>query len=253
MNSLDKIVDWLQQDKAFAAVRIYETTEKTLQIGTPLYVTEDEILGEVSSYQDLFVERARKALRQGKTRLEKLTLGEGTASVCFEIVASPQKLVIVGAGHVGLPLAQIAAIIGFAPIVIDDRPEYACRERFPMAHEIIAGPFLQSLNQLTLDANTYVVLVTRGHVYDRDCLRILLQKPEVPYIGMICSRRRKESTFGLLRAEGYSEEQLSRIFAPIGLPNGGETPEEIALCILDEIVSLRHRGAEWVWKVKNQG
>lgn len=157
---------------------------------------------------------------------------------------------IVGAGHIAVPLCHTANLLGFKTVVIDDRKDCVTSERFPKAQELLVSPYTEGLQNYPIDHNTYIVLVTPGHVYDRDCLKILLQKGQAAYIGMICSTRRKEATWKLMRAEGYSQELLDQIYAPIGLPIGGETPEEIAISIISEIIALRNKGKDWVWSIK---
>jgi xanthine dehydrogenase accessory factor len=132
--------------------------------------------------------------------------------------------------------------------VLDDRPQYANRQRFPTADRVIAGPFAEELPRLrhgrqTFDGNTYLVLVTRGHQYDVACLLEVLDDP-VAYIGMIGSQRRIRAVYELLeREQGIPPHKFDRIHAPIGLAIGAQTPAEIAVCIMAEIISVQ-RGVQ---------
>ncbi len=156
------------------------------------------------------------------------------------IVATP-RLLIVGAGHIAVPLARLASVLEFETIVIDERADFANRERFPTADEVHARPFDEFLDEFEVDERTHVVLVTRAHRFDEMALRRLLGSP-APYIGMIGSRRRVHIVYGTLLAEGYGPEHFSKVYAPIGLDIGARTPSEIAIAIAAEIVDLRRHG-----------
>jgi xanthine dehydrogenase accessory factor len=125
---------------------------------------------------------------------------------------------------------------------VDDRPAFANRTRFPDVEEVIAEPFTEALQRLPLDADTYVVLVTRGHSHDVEALMELLDRPHA-YIGMVGSRRRVRAVWDLLEAErGIARERLGHVYAPIGLDIGAETPAEIAIAIIAEVVLVRRGG-----------
>jgi xanthine dehydrogenase accessory factor len=137
-------------------------------------------------------------------------------------------------------VAEIGHLCGFRVVVLDDRPELASQERFPHASERIAGDIVRELGALPLTPATYIVIVTRGHAYDEAALRAVIDSPAA-YIGMIGSRRKVRATFERLLADGVTEEQLGRVRAPIGLDIGAQTPAEIAVSILAEIVMQRRR------------
>jgi xanthine dehydrogenase accessory factor len=152
-----------------------------------------------------------------------------------------QRLIIIGAGHVGQALAELGATVGFHVVVIDDRASFANRERFPTAAEIITRPFEAAIDSLKLDRNCYVVAVTRGHAFDEIALRAALkQKPG--YVGMIGSRRRVRATLERIEADGVDRAVLEQVHAPVGLDIGAETPEEIAVSIMAEIIRERRLG-----------
>jgi xanthine dehydrogenase accessory factor len=135
----------------------------------------------------------------------------------------------------------MGTLLDFRVVVIDDRPTFARKERFPTAHQVIAGGFEKSLQNFPIDGNTYIVIITRGHRHDLECLRQVLDSPAA-YIGMIGSRRRVRGVFRLLEEEGYSLEKIARLHAPIGLDIGAQTPAEIALAIMGEIIKVRRGG-----------
>ncbi|RME45994.1 MAG: hypothetical protein D6796_09600, partial [Caldilineae bacterium] len=180
-----------------------------------------------------------RILQQGRSRL--LTLAEGQLEIFVEVQQRPPTLLIVGAGHVAQPLAQLGKLIDFEVAVLDDRPQFANRQRFPTADQVIAAPFIEALRRWPIDSNTAIVLVTRGHQFDVACLLEVLDSP-ARYIGMIGSKRRVRAVFELLQRErDISPRQLARVHAPIGLDIGAETPAEIAVSIIAEIIN-RYRG-----------
>jgi xanthine dehydrogenase accessory factor len=173
--------------------------------------------------------------------------GEGVSGLedlrlLFEISRPPLEMVICGGGHVGQAVARAARFLGFNVTVIDDRVDFASREKFPdPAIRLIAGDFSETLRSLKITPAVHLVIVTRGHRHDEICLREVIDKP-ARYLGMIGSRRRTTTIRERLRREGVAPELLHRVHAPIGLDIGAQTPEEIALAILAEIVLVRRGG-----------
>ena len=164
------------------------------------------------------------------------------------IMAEPfypeDRLIVLGGGHVALPLVEFASRCGFAVTVVDDRPEFANRERFPWAAEVICREFMRALLDLKIRQQDYVCLLTRGHRFDEDCLRAILSGTEPGYLGMIGSRRHVAIVKEQLLADGYSLESLDRLHSPIGLAIGGITPEEIAVSILAELIASKRLDRE---------
>jgi xanthine dehydrogenase accessory factor len=160
----------------------------------------------------------------------------------FEISRPPLEMVICGGGHVGQAVARAARLLDFMVTVIDDRADFASHEKFPDREiRLIADDFTNALRSLKIVPVTHIVIVTRGHRHDEICLREVIDKP-ARYIGMIGSRRRTTTIREHLRREGVAAELLHRIHAPIGLNIGAQTPEEIALSIIAEIVLVRRGG-----------
>lgn len=162
----------------------------------------------------------------------------GTIEVFVEPLPAPPAVLVIGAGHVGRAVARLAKWLGFRVLVSDDRPELCAPEAQPDADQCFAGAFEEQLPQMNVTAGTYVVSVTRSYPLDVKALPLLLATP-APYIGVIGSRRRWLTTLQELRAQGVSDADLARVHAPIGLEIGAETPEEIALSIMGEIIMLR--------------
>jgi len=190
---------------------------------------------------------ARDALHLRQHRHLQRETEAGSVKVFVEVQARPPHLIIVGAGHIAVPLAAIAKINDFEVSVIDDRGQYAHPARFPTADRVIAGPFRAELQKLrggkpTFDNHTYLVMVTRGHQYDVESLLEVLDDP-VAYIGMIGSQRRVRAVFELLeREQGIAPEKFDRVYAPIGIDIGARTPAEIAVCIMAEIINILRDG-----------
>ena len=183
-------------------------------------------------------------LRSEKSQLVSLVVPEADAKleIFFEVLPAPAKLIVVGAGHIAVPLVKIAKVVDFHVTVIDDRLLYANRERFPDADAVLVGDMAQMLKEMTIDSSCYIVLITRGHAYDEPCLRQIMHS-EAKYIGMIGSRRRIKACFQRFRdEEKVAEEAIQRIYAPIGLDIATETPAEIALSILGEVIKVRRGG-----------
>ncbi|HAW90802.1 MAG: XdhC family protein [Gemmatimonadota bacterium] len=169
-----------------------------------------------------------------------------TVQVYVEVHYPQPDLVIVGAGHIAQPLCSMGALMGFRVIVVDDRPDFATRERFPEAERIVRVDFMDPFADIPIHSTSHIVLVTRGHKYDFECLRHLLKtEVEPPYVGMIGSRRRIRAAFSQLQGEGMPKDRLSRVRAPVGLDIGAETPVEIAVAVAAEIV-LQWRGGTGV-------
>ncbi|HVN28184.1 MAG TPA: XdhC family protein, partial [Candidatus Binataceae bacterium] len=139
------------------------------------------------------------------------------------------------------PLCKLGAMLGFHVTVIDDRASFANRERFPEADEIIVRAFGPAVESLSLDTHCYLVSVTRGHAFDEETVRAALLSP-CGFVGMIGSRRRVKAMLDRLGEAGVPGERLDEVHAPLGLDLGAETPEEIALSIMAEIVRERRMG-----------
>jgi xanthine dehydrogenase accessory factor len=183
-------------------------------------------------------------LKEERSKLVPLELPDagGKVEVFFEVLPAPPKLIVVGAGHIAVPLVKFAKILDFHVTVLDDRILFANRERFPDADEILVGDMAATLKDLSITPSTHIVLITRGHKYDEPCLREIIHSP-AKYIGMIGSKRRIKACFQRFRdEEKIAEEVIRRVYAPVGLDINTETPEEIALSIMAEVIKVRRGG-----------
>jgi xanthine dehydrogenase accessory factor len=190
----------------------------------------------------------RQAIAASRSRdgLREVAAGGRAVELYVEIRRPVQELIVVGAGHIAMPMAHIGSLLGFRVTVLDDRPDFATRERFPDAERVVRADFSDPFANIPLHERSHLLLVTRGHKYDYDCLvRALRADPPPAYIGMIGSRRRVRATYVQLVEEGFGRELIERIHAPVGLDIGAETPEEIAVAVAAELVML-HRGGTGV-------
>jgi len=163
----------------------------------------------------------------------------GAPRLFLDPITGAQRLVIAGAGHIAQPLARLASILGFHVTVIDDRAAFASRDRFPTADAIVVKSFAEAIADINLDRHCYLVSVTRGHSFDEEVVRAALARSRGAFIGMIGSRRRVKATLDRIAESGIARERLDEVHAPIGVDIGAETPEEIAIAIIAEIIRER--------------
>ena len=177
------------------------------------------------------------AVENGREATLTRTVGEATYVRRF---LPPERLILLGGGHVSLALYEAARRVDFAVTVVDDRPAFANFTRFPEAKEVVCDSFENALPRLHIGAGDFVCVLTRGHRDDVTCMKYLLRGNEPRYLGMIGSHRRVKGLFELLAEEGFDKERIGRVHAPIGLSIGAVTPAEIAVSILAELIAARH-------------
>jgi len=197
------------------------------------------------------IREAEDALASGRPRLVEVELAPGTqdnlgmicggtATVYIEPIVPRPRAVVFGAGHVGAAVAHIATVAGFSVVVVDDRPEFADREKL-VADEVVVSDLGEAARAVRMDAGTYVVIVTRGHAHDRRVLAECLRRDPRPcYIGMIGSRSKVRATFDALLGEGFSQEDVACVHAPIGLDIGAQTAQEIAVAIVAQMIQVKN-------------
>lgn len=195
--------------------------------------------------QKKFEDAIRRTLSSECVGVHELQLSENAlTTVYLQSVKPAPVLLIAGAGHVGAAVAQIGALVGFEVVVVDDRPSFANRQRLPFASRIIVDNIPHAIKKFPIDTDTYIVIVTRGHVYDAEALSACINSP-AKYIGMIGSRRKVKQIFDALLADGIATaERLAQVHAPIGLDIGSVTPEEIAVSIIAELIAVRRGKAK---------
>ena len=167
------------------------------------------------------------------------------AAVYTRAFLPPQRLILLGGGHVSQPLCRYAADLEFDVVVVDDRPGFANAVRFPEAGRVVCDGFDHAIAKLAITKYDFVCVITRGHRHDAACLRQLLAGEQPRYLGLIGSRRRTIELFKMLEEEGVDRAKIDQIHTPIGVPIGAETPKEIAISILAELIQQRSsRSAE---------
>ena len=252
---------------------VFEEAQKVLKSGKPklaAFGVADDVAFEVGlacgGHIEVFVEPLAPAHRQLIGMLERneaatlrtnlvtgeveLTTGAPSGSELarrdgdwfVEPLRRPAHLVIIGAIHIAIPLHRLAKLMGYRVTVVDARSKFATKERFPEADELMVAWPDEAMAKLTLDNSTYVAILTHDPKFDLPALRSVLGK-EVGYIGAIGSRKTNQNRFDALRAEWFTEEQISRVHGPVGLDLGGRGAEETALGILAEITATRFGGS----------
>jgi xanthine dehydrogenase accessory factor len=169
----------------------------------------------------------------------------GQLDVFVEPIIPPPRAFIFGAGHISKSLCKVASMAGFSITVVDDREQFANRERFPEAGEVFAGEYEEIFPKLEINESCYLIIVTRGH---RDDMRVLRWAAEQParYVAMIGSKRKVIGVIKELEKDGVAREKLERIFAPMGLEIGAVSPEEIAVSVAAEMIAVRRNaGSQW--------
>jgi xanthine dehydrogenase accessory factor len=197
--------------------------------------------------------RAREAIEGRRPKLVSYDLtpdqaGEdglvcgGRMQVFIEPIEGTPVLCLFGAGHVAQPLARLAKACGFRVELADDRVKFANPERFPEADLVVVDEFSAAATRMTLGPNSYAVVVTRGHKGDADALRAVLGRG-LRFVGLLGSRPKVVHIFAALQERGVSLEELATVHAPLGLEIGAQTPDEIAVSILAEMIAVR-RGVD---------
>lgn len=202
----------------------------------------EEPIGALSEYEEIkndLMGATANLIKSGKGELFVYQDSKGNAIEVFaEPLVSEPTLYVFGAGHVSLQIVPLAARVGFRTVVIDDRSDFADAKNFPEAAEVRQYPFEGVLQHLPVNEASYLVIVTRGHIHDKTVLAQCL-KTDAKYIGMIGSRRKIAMVYETLREEGFAHKDIDRVFAPIGINIGAETPEEIAVSIVAQLISVR--------------
>ena len=226
----------LGENRRECLVTIVLQTDETLYRTTHCLVTSQaEIVGPFPLGRAVLEKVLATA--QASTRIR--TLWVDKALVVVEPSARVSTAYLFGAGHVARPTARLAAMVGFQVWVLDDRKDYVNPERFPEAHRVkVLDSFEKAFAGLAATGDSYVIIFTHGHLHDKIVLAQALAT-DAGYIGMIASRRKRNTIYDALRAEGVPQSRIDRVHSPIGLAIGAETPEEIAVSIVAEMILQR--------------
>ncbi len=227
-----------------AIATVVTAPDGSLPVGARLFIHEaGEARGSVgdAALDTRIAAAAAPQITAGRSVVLPVELSGGTADVFIEVVAPPLPLLVCGAGHDALPLVRLAHELGWWVTVADSRPAYATRERFPWADEVILAEDHEVAQKAQIDRHTFVVLMTHNFLHDRNILRGLLATP-ARYIGLLGPRARTDRLLTDLAKDGaaLSDGQRGRLYGPVGLDLGAETPEEIAVSILAEILAVRN-------------
>ena len=247
MEIVKKISQLKEENKPFAVATVVDVVGSTPQrVGSKMIVLGDgSIFGTVGGGKIEFevIKEARNLLRFGQSGLKEFVLRQkslgmlcgGKMKIFIETIKPKRRLIIVGAGHIGLALYQLAQILDFDVVVIDNRKEFANKKRFPQAIIKVGRPQI-ILKKLNIDKNTFIAIATHNHTSDYVSLKAVINSPAF-YIGMIGSRNKVAQTFKILLHAGIPKTQINKVHSPIGLDLGGDSPQEIALSILSEIIA----------------
>ena len=248
------VADALERGESAALVTIVSTTGSTPQrVGAKMLVFPDgRLVGTIGGgcYENDAFGKARESIRSRKPQLVHYELDDdfaqetglvcgGQMSVYIEPLEPSPELYVIGAGHVGACLANMAHEAGFQVHVIDDREKFANRERFPHVAEVVTEDIPAWIERTALPPHAYTVIVTRGHTNDLDALRALAPR-ELRYLGLIGSRAKVARISDQLLSEGMNPTLLTQVHAPIGLDIGAVSPQEIAISILAELIAVKH-------------
>jgi xanthine dehydrogenase accessory factor len=239
MSVFDQFRRCLEEQRGVALATVIAGTRS---VGRKLLVQRDGTTAAGFGVTELNRQVSADAMRllvaeQPDTMHYDLPLGE--FDVFIDVYPAPRQVIIVGASHAAGPLTRLARMLGYSVIVTDARAAFAQSDRYPEADSVIKGWPQDVLPSLRCDESTYLVLLSHDPKFDEPTLHHALRTP-IPYIGAIGSRKTQRERFERLRGQGYTEEQLARIYGPVGLDLGSVTPEETALAILAEITAVRH-------------
>ncbi|MGI6225277.1 MAG: XdhC family aldehyde oxidoreductase maturation factor [Peptococcales bacterium] len=229
-----EIINLMEKKKKCWLITGLPIGEKIIFNRQQCLVKEDGTLVGKFEYQQEFLEK----LISGPAKISIHSEALEDLRILVEPIRNTGTVYIFGAGHISQQIAPVAQRVGFKTVVIDDRLEYASRERFPFSELILLDSFNKPLPELPIDENSYLVIVTRGHLYDKTVLAQMLRKPAA-YLGMIGSKRKRNLIYQALEEEGFTREELLRVHSPIGLEILAETPEEIAVSIVAELIKVR--------------
>ena len=251
---LTKIQECIKRGEKVALVTLTSGTGSTpRKTGSIMAVCNNrEIYGSVGGgkVELTIINKAIECIENGEDhefdyRLNETDLGMecgGEVKGFIKIFKPKVKLIIVGAGHIGQKLNAVAKVLNMHTVIFDDREEYANRERFADADEIIVGDLNETLANYKVTKDDNVTIVTKGHIADKQAMKIMALK-DVAYIGMIGSRRKITTIMNEAIDEGIPKERLKQIYSPMGLDIGARLPEEIAVGILSEILLIKNKGS----------
>lgn len=215
-------------------VLITKLSENNAYITGKWICTKTDFYGKV----DIEIQKIISSIQEDFNNI-KTKLYYDKEKYLIEPFLSYERVCIIGAGHVAQQIADLTKNLGFYTVVVDDREEFANTKIFQLADEVKVIPAFRDLtNNIVINNNTYIIIVTRGHSYDKEVLAQML-KTEAKYIGMIGSRTKRDYTYNSLLQEGFTTKDIERVYCPIGVEISAQTPEEIAISIVAELIKIR--------------
>ena len=250
----DKLRELKDNNVPTALVTVIATKGSTpRETGAKMIVCNDgKVFGTIggSAVEAMVIEEARECLNNNETKKiwhdlddqEKADTGMicgGKMEFFIEPLMTSPCLYIFGGGHVALPLARLASTVGFSYIIVEDRPEFATVERFPDSKEIVLASSEEIDQKIEILPGDYIAIVTRSHELDYQALKKVL-KSDAKYVGLIASKVKKKQVVGQLKEDGFDDSDIERIHSPIGLDIAAQTPEEIAVSIVAELIQVKN-------------
>jgi xanthine dehydrogenase accessory factor len=228
-------------EKPLSAATLVKTSKEKLSLGAKLLISEDGTtegsLGDINLDGET-VSIGKKLAAFGDNQFHQTSDG---SHIYVEGFTTPPTLILVGGGHVNKAVSNLANTLGFRIIVVDDRSEFANKERFPEAEEVIIADYGVGLDKLKVNSNTYIVVATRGHKYDDIALASAIRTP-ARFVGLLGSKRKSILIYKNLIYNNVPLERIQEVHAPVGLNIGALTPEELAVSIMAEIIMIRRGG-----------
>jgi len=226
-------------------------------VGAKMLVTGDgKNYGTIGggNVEQALIKECRKAIEDGKSKTITFSLNKrskdggvetgmicgGELTVLADVIMPAQRMIIVGAGHIAVPLARLASVLGFDVVVVDDEQKKANKDLFPTVQTMLAGEYSQVLNDFPMDQRDAVVIAHGDPEHDYAALKSAIGKKPA-YLGLLGSKTKAKLVSDRLRSDGISEEEIKMLHVPIGLEIGAQTPEEIGISILAEIISLNRK------------
>lgn len=216
---------------------------KTGQPGTMMVVDQ---YGQIiaggfgdSSLEEMARQEAERAISKGNSRQMNLSHQEMQVEIFINVLCRKEKLIIVGSGNLVMDIYQIALVMGYAVIIVDNKPETLNRTRFPLAHELWLGDVIEILQGLIIDDTSSIIIASHHHQFDETALVTVIDSP-ARYIGMLGNKRKVTAYFTRLNELGIDEALLSRVHVPVGLDLGGQRTADIALAVMAEVQAVKH-------------
>jgi len=237
----EKITNALQGETPLAVATVVDTPGEKLSMGDKLIVSEDGTspgsLGDSNLDREV-ISIGKKLAAYGENQFFRASDG---SQIYVEGFTTPPTLILMGGGHVNKAVSNLAATLGFRIFVVDDRPEFANKQRFPEAEEVLIAEYGKGLAKFLINSNIYIVVATRGHKYDDVALASAIQTP-ARFVGLLGSKRKSILIYKNLLSNDVPLERIQEVHAPVGLNIGALTPEELAVSIMAEIIMVRRGG-----------